>query len=154
MTSVISSFLFCTSVTYYETGGHFLLQCNNDHETQYDNILFVLITATNIFITPPGDVCSGDRVSFSCNRNASVMEWSYNAMRVVIFDDRNSPGSDTYLVDGITFTVALIFVNNTFTTSNISFTASAAADGKLLVCTGGRVNSKIPIRVVTSGMSL
>ena len=116
--------------------------------------LFVFITATSVFTPPPGDVCSGDRVSFSCSRNASIMEWSYNFIRVVIFDDRNSPGTDTYLVDGIAFTVALIFLNDTVTTSNISFTAPAAADGKVLACTGGRVTSKKPLRIVTSGMSL
>ena len=56
----MSSFLFWTSVTYYETEDHFLLQCNNEHETQDDNILFVFITATYVFITPPGDMCFGD----------------------------------------------------------------------------------------------
>ena len=149
----MSSFLFCTSVTYYETDGHFLLQCNYEYETQDDNILFVLITATNVFITPPGDVCSGDRVTFSCSRDDDVLEWSYNFMRVVIFNG-NSPGTDTYLVDGITFTVALIFLNNTFTTSNISFTAPATADGRVLACTGAGVTSKNILRVVTDGMSL
>ena len=99
-------------------------------------------------------MCSGDRVTFSCSRDDGVLEWSYNVMQVVTLDDRNSLGSETYLVDGITFTVALIFVNNTFITSNISLTASAAADGKFLACTGGRVTSKKIIRVVTSGMSL
>ena len=99
-------------------------------------------------------MCSGDRVTFSCSRDDGVLEWSYNAMQVVTLDDRNSLGSETYLVDEITFTVALIFVNNTFTTTNISFTASAAADGKVLARTGGRVTSKKIIRVVTDGMSL
>ena len=150
----MSSFLFCTSVTYYETDGHFLLQCNNEYETQDDNILFVLITATNVFTPPPGDVCSGDSVTFSCSRDDDLLEWSYNVMRVVVFGAQNSPGTDTYLVDGINFTVALIFLNNTFTTTNISFTASAAADGRVLACTGGGVTSKIPIHVVTSGMLL
>ena len=131
-----------------------MLQCNNEHETQDDNILFGLITATNVFITPPGEVCSGDSLTFICSRDASVMEWSYNAMRVVIFDDRNTLGSDIYLVDGINFTVALIFLNNTFTTSSISFNAPEAADGKVLGCTGGRVTSIETIRIVTSGMSL
>ena len=150
----MSSFLFCTSVTYYETEDHFLLQCNNEHETQDDNILFVLITATNVFITPPGEVCSGDSLTFICSRDASVMEWSYNVMRVVIFDDRNTLGSDIYLVDGINFTVALIFLNITFTTSSIRFNAPEAADGKVLGCTGGCVTSIETIRIVTSGMSL
>ena len=150
----MSSFLFCTSLTYFETDDNFLLQCNNDRETQDDNILFVFITATNVFTPPPGDVCSGDSVTFSCSRDDRVLEWSYNVMRVVIFDDRNSPGTDTYLVDGITFTVALIFLNNSFTTSNISFTATPAADGKVLGCTGGRVTSKETLRIVTDGMSL
>ena len=104
------------------------MQCNNEYETQDDSILFVSFTATNIFTPPPGEVCSGDRVTFSCSRNDSLLEWSYNFIVVVIFDDRNTLGSDTYLVDGITFTVALIFLNNTFTTSNISFTATPAAD--------------------------
>ena len=116
--------------------------------------LFVFITATNVFITPPGDVCSGDSVTFICSRDDGAMEWTYNATLVVNLDDRNSLGSDTYLVDGITFTVALIFVNNTFTTSNISFTASAATDGKVLACTGAGVTSKKTIHVVTNGMSL
>ena len=84
-------------------------------------------------------MCSGDSVTFSCSRDDGVLEGSYNAMQVVTLDDRNSLGSETYLVDGITFTVALIFVNDTVTTSNISFTAPAAADGKVLACTGGRV---------------
>ena len=150
----MSSFLFGTNVTYYKTEDHFLLQCNNDHETQYDNILFVFITATNVFIPPPGDVCSGDRVTFSCSRDDSLLEWTYNIMRVVFLDDRNSLGSGTYLVDGITFTVTLIFLNNTFTTSNISFTATPAADGQVLSCTGGRVNSKGTIHIVTRCMSL
>ena len=78
-------------------------------------------------------------MTFSCTRDDRVLEWSYNFMLVVIFDDRSSPSTDTHLVDGITFTVALIFLNNTFTTSNISFTAPAAADGKVLACTGGGV---------------
>ena len=117
-------------------------------------ILFVFITATNVFTPPPGEVCSGDSVTFSCSRDDGAMEWSYNVMRVVFLDDQNSPGTDTYLVDGINFTVALIFVNNTFTTTNISFTAPAAADGKVLACTGGGVTSKKTLRIVTSGMSL
>ena len=99
-------------------------------------------------------MCSGDSVTFSCSRDDSVLEWSYNVMLVVIFDDRNTPGTDTYLVDGITFTVDLIFINNTFTTSNISFIAPAAADGNVLGCTGGGVTSKKPIRFVNNGMSL
>ena len=130
-----------------------MLQCNNEHETQDDNILFVFITATNVFTPPPGEVCSGDIVTFICSRDDRVLEWSYNVMLVVIFDDRNSPGTDTYLVDEINFTVALIFLNNTFTNSNISFTAPAAADGKVLGCTGGGVTSKKTLRIVTSGMS-
>ena len=150
----MSSFLFCTSVTYFETDGHFLLQSNNDHKTKDDNILFVLITATNVFITPPGEVCSGDRVTFSCSRDNPLLEWSYNLSRVVTLNEQIPLGSDTYLVDGITFTVALIFLNNTVTTSNISFTASAAADGKLLACTGGRVTSIESLRIVTDGMLL
>ena len=150
----MSSFLFLTSVTYCETEDHFLLQCNNEHETQDDNILFVFITATNVFITPPGDVCSGDRVTFSCSRDDGVLEWAYNAMQVITLDDRNSLGSETYLVDGITFTVALIFLNQTFTTSSISFNAPEAADGKVLGWTGGCVTSIETIRIVTSGMSL
>ena len=154
MASVMSSILFCISVTYYETEDHFQLQSNNDHITQDDNILFVFITATNIFTPLPGEVCSGDSVTFSCSRNDGAMEWSYNFMRVVFLDDRNSPGTDTYLVDGITFTVALIFINNTFTNSNISFTAPTAADGKVLGCTGAGFTSKETIRIVTSGMSL
>ena len=133
---------------------NFLLQCNYEYETQDDNILFVFITATNVFTPPPGDVCSGDSVTFSCSRDDSVMEWSYNGMLVVIFNEQIPLGTDTHLVDGINFTVALIFLNNTVTTSNISFTAPAAADGKVLACTGGGVTSKKNIRVVTSGMSL
>ena len=43
MASVASSILFCTSATYFETEDHLLLQCNNVHETQVDNILFVLL---------------------------------------------------------------------------------------------------------------
>ena len=99
-------------------------------------------------------MCSGDSVTFSCSRDASVMEWAYNAVLVVTLDDRNTLGSDTYLVDGITFTVALIFQNQTFTTSSISFNAPEAAGGKVLGCTGGRVSSIETIRIVTSGMSL
>ena len=99
-------------------------------------------------------MCSGDRVTFSCSKDDGAMEWTYNFMLVVFLDDRNSLGSDTYLVDGITFTVTLIFLNNTFTTSNISFTAPAAADGKVLGCTGAGITSKETIHIVTSGMSL
>ena len=132
----------------------FLLQCNYEYESQDDNILFIFITATNVFTPPPGEVCSGDSVSFSCSRNASVLEWSYNFMLVLNVDNQFSLDTDTRLVDGITFTVGLIFRNSTFTTSNISFTASAAADGRVLACTGAGVTSKKTLRIVTSGMSL
>ena len=74
-------------------------------------------------------------------------------MPVVIFDDRSTLATDTYLVDGINFIVALIFRNNTFAATNISFTVPVAADGKLLACTGGGVTSKKIIRLVYTGMS-
>ena len=77
-------------------------------------------------------MCSGDSVTFSCSRDNSVIERSYNFMLVVIFDDRSTLATDTYLVDGINFIVALIFHNNTFAATNISFSVPAAADGKLL----------------------
>ena len=73
---------------------------------------------------------------------------------VLTVDNQFSLDTNTRLVDGITFTVGLIFQNSSFTTSNISFTASAAADGKVLACTGAGVTSKKNLRIVTSGMSL
>ena len=118
----------------------------------YVNILFVIIAALNVF-TPPGEVCSGDTATSSCSRDGDVLQWSYGSMRVIALTDR-SDASMIMMVDGITFTVTLIFLNTTLTISNISFTATPAADGKNLSCIGGTLASTATIHIVTDGKPL
>ena len=75
-------------------------------------------------------------------------------MRVIVFID-SSDASMILMVDGINFTVTLIFLNTSLTISNISFTATPTADGKNLSCAGGRIDlSTATIRVVTDGKPL
>ena len=116
------------------------------------NILFVITAALNIF-APPGEVCSRDMATSSCSRDGDVLQWSYDTMRVIALTDR-SDASMILMVDGITFTVTLIFLNTTLTISNISFTATPAADGKNLSCIGGTLASTATIHVVTDGKPL
>ena len=71
-------------------------------------------------------------------------------MRVIAVSDR-SDASMILMVDGIDFTVSLIFLNTSLTISNISFIATPAADGKVLGCAGGTAASTATIRVVTDG---
>ena len=118
----------------------------------YVNILFVIIAALNVF-TPPGEVCSGDTATSSCSRDGDVLQWSYSTMRVIALTDR-SDASMIMMIDGITFTVTLIFLNTTLTISNISFTATPAADGKNLSCIGGTLASTATIHIVTDGKPL
>ena len=115
-------------------------------------ILFVIIAAINVF-TLPGEVCSGDTVTSSCSRDSDVLIWNYDSMRVIGLSDR-SDASMLLMVDGIDFTVTLIFLNTTLTISNISFTATSDADGKVLRCSGGTAASTATIRVVTDGKPL
>ena len=56
-------------------------------------------------------------------------------MRIVTLTDR-SDASMIFMVDGIAFTVSLIFLNTSLTISNISFTATPAVDGRNLSCVG------------------
>ena len=114
--------------------------------------LCVIIAAVNVF-TPPSEVCSEDTASSSCSRDGRALEWAYDSMRIVTLDDL-SDASMTFMVDGIDFTVTLIFVSTTLTISNISFIATPAADGKDLSCAGGTLASTATIRVVTDGKPL
>ena len=98
-------------------------------------------------------MCSGEIASSSCSRDDRALEWVYDSMRIVTLTNR-SDASMTFMVDGIAFTVTLIFLNSTLTISNISFTATPAADGKDLSCAGGSLASTATIRVVTDGKSL
>ena len=74
-------------------------------------------------------------------------------MRVIALGVRID-ASMILMVDGIAFTVTLIFLNTSLTTSNISFIATLAADGKVLSCAGGTLASTATIRVVTDGKPL
>ena len=118
----------------------------------YINILFFIIAALNV-LSPPGEVCSGATAAFSCSREGDSLEWAYDSMRIVTLTDR-SDASMIFMVDGIAFTVSLIFLNTTQTTSNISFTATPAADGRNFSCTGRTILSRATIRVVTDGKPL
>ena len=102
---------------------------------------------------PPDEVCSGETATSSCSRDGRALEWSYDGMRVITLSGR-SDASMNILVDGINFTVSLIFLNSTLTISNISFTATPAEDGIVLRCAGGTLASTATIRVVTDGKSL
>ena len=98
-------------------------------------------------------MCSGNTATSSCSRDDSALEWSYDSMRVITLSDR-SDASMILMVDGIDFTVTLIFVNTSLTISNISFTATPATDGKVLGCAGGTAASTATILVVTDGKPL
>ena len=102
---------------------------------------------------PPGEVCSGETATSSCSRDAYVLEWAIGMMRIVLLEEQ-SDASMIVMVDGIDFTVTLIFLNTTLTISNISFTATPAADGKVLSCTGGGTSLPATIRVVSDGKPL
>ena len=115
-------------------------------------MLCVIIAAVNVF-TPPGEVCSEDTASSSCSREGRALEWAYDRMRIVTLNAR-SDASMIFLVDGIYFTVSVIFLNTSLTISNISFIATPAADGKDLSCAGGTLASTATIRVVTDGKPL
>ena len=91
--------------------------------------------------------------SSSCSREGDALEWSYDSMRVITLSDR-SDASMILVVDGIDFTVTLIFLNTSLTISNISFIATLAADGKNLSCAGGTAASTATIHVVTDGKPL
>ena len=122
------------------------------HVCMYMLTLCVIIAALNVF-TPPGEVCSEDTASSRCSREGDALEWTYDRMRVITLSDP-SDASMIFMVDGIDFTVTLIFLNTSLTISNISFTATPAADGKNLSCAGGTLASTATIRVVTDGKSL
>ena len=98
-------------------------------------------------------MCSGEIASSSCSRDDRALEWAYDSMRIVTLTGR-SDASMIFMVDGIAFSVTLIFLNTTLTISNISFTATPAADGKVLSCAGGTLASIATIRVVTDGKPL
>ena len=98
-------------------------------------------------------MCSGYTATSSCSRDSDVLEWSYENMRVIGLR-MESDASMILMVDGIDFTVTLIFLNTTLTISNISFTATPATDGKVLGCAGGTLASTATIRVVTDGKPL
>ena len=115
-------------------------------------ILCVIIAAVNVF-PPPGEVCSEDIASSCCSKDGNELEWSYDSMRIVTLNDQ-SDASMIFMVDGIDFTVTLIFLNTTLISSNISFTATLAADGKVLQCTGVTAISTATICVVTDGKPL
>ena len=102
---------------------------------------------------PPGEVCSGETATYSCSRDDRVLEWSIGVIRIALLEEQ-SDASMILMVDGIDFTVTLIFLNTSLTISNISFTATPAADGKVLSCTGGRTSVQATIRVVSDGKSL
>ena len=118
----------------------------------YDNVLFVVIAATKDF-TPPAEVCSGETTTSSCSRDSDVLEWSIGVMRIALLTYR-SDASMVFMEDGINFTVTLIFLNTSLTISNISFTATLAADGKVLSCTGGGISEPATICVVSDGKPL
>ena len=98
-------------------------------------------------------MCSGETATSSCSRDGRALEWAYDSMRIVTLDYR-SDASMILMVDGIDFTVTLIFLNTSLTISNISFTATPAADGKVLSCTGGGTSLPATICVVSDGKSL
>ena len=98
-------------------------------------------------------MCSGETATSSCSRDGRALEWAYDSMRIVTLNDQ-SDASMILMVDGIDFTVTLIFLNTSLTISNISFTATPAADGKVLSCTGGGTSVPATIRVVSDGKPL
>ena len=98
-------------------------------------------------------MCSGVTATSSCSRDGNLLEWAYDSMRIVTLTDR-SDASMIFMVDGVSFTVSLIFLNTSLTISNISFTATPGADGRNLSCVGRTLASRATIRVVTDGKLL
>ena len=98
-------------------------------------------------------MCSGKTATSSCSRDANVLEWSIGMTRIVLLREQNDANM-ILMVDGINFTVTLTFLNTSLTISNISFTATPAADGKVLSCSGGGTSKPATIRVVTDGKPL
>ena len=121
------------------------------HVYRYMAYVCVIIAAVNVF-TPPGEVCSWETATSSCSQVGRGLEWSIDSMRVITLSDQ-SDASMILMVDGITFTVTLIFLNTSLIISNISFIATPAADGKVLGCAGSAA-SIATIRVVTDGKPL
>ena len=95
-------------------------------------------------------MCSGATATSSCSRDGNLLEWVFDRMRIVTLSDR-SDASMIFMVDGINFTVTLIFLNTSLTTSNISFIATLGADGRNLSCIGRTPASTATICVVTDG---
>ena len=54
--------------------------------------------------------------------------WEFSCMMCIVILREQSDANMILLVDGINFTVTLIFLNTTLVISNISFTATPAAD--------------------------
>ena len=79
-------------------------------------------------------MCSGETATSSCSRVDRVLEWSIGSIALL---REQSDASMILLVDGIAFTVTPIFLNTSLTISNISFTATLAAGGKVLSCISG-----------------
>ena len=98
-------------------------------------------------------MCSGETATSSCSIDDSLLEWAIGMMRIALLREQ-SDASMILMVDGIDFTVTLIFLNTTLTISNISFTATPAADGKVLSCTGGGTSVPATICVVSDGKPL
>ena len=98
-------------------------------------------------------MCSGVTATSSCSRDGNLLEWAYDSMRIVTLTDR-SDASMIFMVDGVSFTVSLIFLNTSLTISNISFTATPGADGRNLSCVGRTLALRATIRVVTDGKLL
>ena len=98
-------------------------------------------------------MCSGETATSSCSIDDSLLEWSIGMMRIALLREQ-SDASMMLMVDGINFTVTLIFLNTSLTISKVSFTATPATDGKVLSCTGGGTSEPATIRVVTDGKLL
>ena len=94
-------------------------------------------------------MCSGETATSSCSRVGRALEWSIDMKRVVVFNNRSVESMMILMVDGINFSVTLTFQNVTLITSNISFTATPAEDGRKLGCVGETAASFETIHVVT-----
>ena len=91
--------------------------------------------------------------TFSCSREGNLLEWVFDGMHIETLEDRSN-ASMIFVVDGINFTVSLIFLNTSLTISNFSFTAIQAAGGRNFSCAGQTAASAATIHVVTDGKPL
>ena len=95
------------------------------------------MSSVNSVSLDSGPLCPGQTAVLTCKIPGGIsLQWIYNVMVIGTILGTSVPSSDPILVDGVEFTVSLLFNTGSNLASEISFEVSSSINGGALRCSG------------------